>query len=153
MQRYAIALGRLCARGRPVDTLPCSQCRTLLAPAAARVLHSVLDERQNTHRAASTSGLAGSDTVLAPQTLLSAPAPARLSSISCASDRHGLPGPRVWQRSLATAASTQEGGQGLGIASKLVYHQSQRQTRREEQEKLQAALTLQARCLPAQCLT
>ena len=142
MQRFAVALGRLCALGRPVDASQCIQCRALatLVPAAGPLADIVLDERQNTHRAASTSGEAGNRTGLASQ---SATTPPRLSST--VSERRGLLGPRLWERSLATVAGTQEGGQDLGIASKLVYHQSQRQTRREEQEKLQAAVTLQAR--------
>ena len=100
----------------------------------------VSDERQNTHRAASTSGVAGRKTGPATPT---ATAPPWLRST--VGERRGLLGPRLWERSLATVAGPQEGGQDLGIASKLVYHQSQRQTRREEQEKLQAAVTLQAR--------
>ena len=142
MQRFAVALGRLCALGRPVGASQCVQCRALasLASAAGPLANTVLDERQNTHRAASTSGVAGSEPGHAAQT---ATAPPWLSST--VSKRRGLLGPRLWERSLATVAGTQEGGQDLGIASKLVYHQSQRQTRREEQEKLQAAVTLQAR--------
>ena len=148
MQRFAVALGRLCALGRPGDTSQCIQCRALasLAPAAGPLANTVLDDRQNTHRAASTSGVASSGTGLASQT---ATAPPWLSSSSTVSERRDLLWPRLWERSLATLAGPQEDGQDLGIASKLVYHQSQRQTRRQEQEKLQAAVTLQARTAPS----